>query len=274
MLGLVGGLLSSVAGGVLNMFGQQSANQQNQAYQTEMSNTAYQRASADMTKAGLNPMMMFGSGGPASTPPGTQQNAMSGLGDALKGSVKSATDAMISQKTMDYMTDQMAKMKAEQANVEANTKATQLGYPSIAAKASLESRAAKAIGDIPDVAYVPTVQAGFGADATKNLGPWTLPAAAASSAKSLGGTASQAMARIAPGLSTAVNSISDGVNAIGAKIQAPHFSGVDNATAKQAQAKLQKAGQMIWDWLGDTYAESHGSGRSTVYKNGPSPSFH
>lgn len=41
---------------------------QAQAYNTQMSNTAYQRASADMQAAGLNPMMMFGSGGPASVP--------------------------------------------------------------------------------------------------------------------------------------------------------------------------------------------------------------
>lgn len=37
-------------------------------FQENMSNTAYQRASADMEAAGLNKIMMYGSGGPASSP--------------------------------------------------------------------------------------------------------------------------------------------------------------------------------------------------------------
>src|SRR4051794_28038645 len=41
---------------------------QQEGYQTQMSNTAYQRASMDMKQAGLNPMMMFGSGSAASAP--------------------------------------------------------------------------------------------------------------------------------------------------------------------------------------------------------------
>lgn len=44
--------------------------QKNRDYQTEMSNTAYQRAVADMRKAGINPMMAFSNGG-ASTPAGS-----------------------------------------------------------------------------------------------------------------------------------------------------------------------------------------------------------
>lgn len=45
--------------------------EKNREYQTEMSNTAYQRATADMEKAGINPLLAFQQGG-ASTPSGAQ----------------------------------------------------------------------------------------------------------------------------------------------------------------------------------------------------------
>lgn len=49
------------------------------AWETEMSNTAYQRAAADMKAAGYNPALMFSQGG-ASTPTGS--SARSGSGGA------------------------------------------------------------------------------------------------------------------------------------------------------------------------------------------------
>lgn len=42
--------------------------QKTRDYETQMSNTAYQRAAADMKAVGLNPALMFGSGQAASTP--------------------------------------------------------------------------------------------------------------------------------------------------------------------------------------------------------------
>jgi len=45
--------------------------QKNRDYQERLSNTAYQRSMEDMTKAGLNPAMMYSKIGGASTPSGS-----------------------------------------------------------------------------------------------------------------------------------------------------------------------------------------------------------
>lgn len=122
-------------------------------YQTQMSNTAYQRASADMKAAGLNPMMMFGSGGPSSTPvggmasspsasvspggsasasvgtpsvpmktfaPPTKGNPFAGLselGDAAGKAVTSAVQA----KTLEKMTDEIANLQTQRGLLDAQT---------------------------------------------------------------------------------------------------------------------------------------------------------
>lgn len=80
--------------------------QLNRDFQAQMSNTAYQRASQDMQKAGLNPMMMFGSGGAASSPSGGSASVgtpsvpmpqttspLAGIGDAV-GKVFSTAGAV------------------------------------------------------------------------------------------------------------------------------------------------------------------------------------
>lgn len=95
--------------------------QLNRDYQTSMSNTAYQRASADMEKAGLNPASMFGSGSAASSPSGAtasvgtpsvpvsqSKGVLSGIGDAVNRGLDSAVTA----KTYEKMVDEIASIRA------------------------------------------------------------------------------------------------------------------------------------------------------------------
>lgn len=103
-------------------------NQKNRDFQESMSSTAYQRASQDMQTAGLNPMMMFGSGSAASSPSGgvpnlqapkrEQTSPLANLGDAASKAVSSA----VAFKTMDKMSDEMANLEAENYRIRETTK--------------------------------------------------------------------------------------------------------------------------------------------------------
>lgn len=72
--------------------------QRNRDWQTDMSNTAYQRAVADMKAAGLNPAMMFGSASAASTPSGSSAHNgnYSGSTSAYSGMLSGAIGSLMS----------------------------------------------------------------------------------------------------------------------------------------------------------------------------------
>lgn len=113
-------------------------------FEEQMSGSAYQRASADMKAAGLNPSAMFGSGGPASTPsssaasvgtptvpqaqfaPPQKGNPFAGIGDVVSKAVGSATQAA----TIEKMTQEIANLQTQQVKTAAET-ATEQKRPAL-----------------------------------------------------------------------------------------------------------------------------------------------
>lgn len=150
-MGLIGGgasLLGSIFSSntsAQNTQAQIAASEQQQKTQNDfterMSSTAYQRSAKDMTAAGLNPMMMFGSGSAASTPGGSSIQApmpqntspMAGIGKAVDQVVNTAVQA----KTFDKMTEEVAKIGTERARMEAETRLTEDQRKTEQAKPSL-----------------------------------------------------------------------------------------------------------------------------------------
>ena len=119
---MIGGIIGGTVGGLVNgatqlgttamqnEFNRKEAQKQRD-WEERMSNTAYQRAVADMEAAGINPAMLYQSGGQgASTPSGASARS-TGINLDILGSIGDFVNSITNARKVDAMTkkDEISK---------------------------------------------------------------------------------------------------------------------------------------------------------------------
>lgn len=140
MLPLLGALIPAAGellGGMIGAHGQSETNEaqtqmarEQMAFQERMSSTAYQRATADMRAAGINPMLAYMQGG-ASSPGGAMPslgNPGAKLQEGVSSGVSSAVQGLALRKTLQMQDAQINKTNAEALGAWAEGNAKQQDY--------------------------------------------------------------------------------------------------------------------------------------------------
>lgn len=117
------GAAGQIASGVLNNIGIQQANSANAAmaqkqmdFQADQTSTAYQRGTADMRAAGLNPMLAYSQGG-ASSGSGAMATMANDIGPGAN-SAASAAQTLLELKNLSRQGD---VLEAQASNIDADT---------------------------------------------------------------------------------------------------------------------------------------------------------
>lgn len=158
---------ASLLGGLMEQRTTGKRIQEQMDFQERMSNTAYQRAMADMRKAGLNPMLAYKQGG-ASTPGGSFAPAKDIVGPAVNTALAARRQ-----------TQELKTMEAQATNLNAQSQAAQAQAGLTAAQtliatenltsAKTQAKIAKAVAGLPEWALTflyPNASSTTGAAAT------------------------------------------------------------------------------------------------------------
>lgn len=119
--------IGSIAGGLIGANSAGGLNAANRNWQTMMSNTQYQRSTEDMRKAGLNPLMMYksGGGGPAGVPGvAPQQNPGELTGAGLANAARTMGQLPQAKADLAKTRQDTVTSAATQAATEANSRLT------------------------------------------------------------------------------------------------------------------------------------------------------
>lgn len=138
----IAGTIGSVASSAWNWL----TGRENRNWQEKMANTAYQRSTADMRAAGLNPSMMYGSGSAAMTPnpapTAPASNPVQGVPELALSAARLSNETRVSEATAGKLSAEEAairgyhgvKAEAETGLARAHTVASESELKNIIAK--------------------------------------------------------------------------------------------------------------------------------------------